>query len=142
MAARVKLRLVENAQEMADSITRFSEGAEEFSGRARRLLSQSAYWVYFPATGQFGPSKFAGFAKMDFPLYERVLSLDEPPAIFDGERVRRRIVNILDAEFEATVRMGLYLIDWADELLGVPDILGSVDHTKWRFVRLPADVSP
>lgn len=139
MSVRPALHFAETPQEVADSVRRFSEGAAEYPDRARRLLAQSSYWVFFPAARQFGPSKFSAFRGMDFEIYEQLLNLDEKPRDFTGRKARRCIEKLLEATFAPQVRMTLELMDWGRELMSEPDVFDNVDHSRWQFVRLPAD---
>ncbi len=139
MSVSPTLHFAETPQEVADSVHRFSEGAAEYPARTRRLLAQSSYWVFFPAAGQFGPSKFSAFRGMDFEIYEQLLDLDAKPGDFNGRKARRRIETLVEAKFAPQVRMTLELTDWGRELMSEPDVFDNVDHSRWQFVRLPAD---
>mgnify|MGYP003575980714 CR=1 FL=1 len=56
------LQPVQSAADVRLNVETFNDEAARYYNRAARLLRETTYWVYDPATESFGPSKFVGFA--------------------------------------------------------------------------------
>lgn len=61
-----KLRTVEQPAEIRAVLQTFNAGARDAAARSLRILAQTSYWVFDPESRMFGPSKFVGYADMNF----------------------------------------------------------------------------
>ena len=102
------------------------------------ILSQTTYWVYDEEHDRFGPSQFLGYAGMDFGLYDAALRGEVTGAKFDGHIARRAIEESTGQLFAADDQLSTALTTWGERLFG-PDVLDSVDHAKWQFLRLTSN---
>jgi hypothetical protein len=116
---------------------RFESEATHFYDRAVRLLRETIYWVYDPATESFGPSKFVGFTEMSFDRYLRALEGDSEGARFDGGVTQLAISSALGTSYREDETLRARLESWGVQRFG-PDAFGGADREKWRFVSLPA----
>jgi len=133
------LHLVENRTEVIRSLVNFNWTARSNVVRTTRLLTGTSYWVFEPTTGQFAPSKFAGFQEMTLDIYDHANQIKRP--IFNGHRTRLAIEAAVGTEFSDTPKLRDSLIRWAEKLLQ-SGVLSGVDTNKWRFLSVGTIRSP
>lgn len=131
------LAVVGRTVEVRQSIATFNDEAIDHPKRVRVLLRSTRYWVFDPDSGWFGPSKFVGFAGMDFSLYEAAINWQATGARFDGGVTRRAILAATDGAFEPDDSMVSLLESWGRGLAGAGAFTG-ISTQKWRFLRLDA----
>ena len=131
----VRLKLVKNERDIRESGQRFNLACRDHEHRATSTIRQTSFWIYDPATGTFGPSKFVGFRGMDFPKYERAVNGEWTGDRFDGGVTWKAIARVLDQDFAHDQEHHDGLVAWAEDLFGVGSLDG-IDRSKWRFVKL------
>jgi hypothetical protein len=133
-----ELQLVRQPIEIRAALRVFNTRARSAADRSQRILAQTSYWVYDPDTRAFGPSKFVGFAGMDFGTYESAVAGKEGGAKFDGHVTKVAIEKALGARFQPDAGLADRLSAWSTTLLG-SDVFERVDTSKWQFITLPAE---
>jgi len=131
----VKLKLVKNERDIRESVQRFNLTCRGHEQRAKTTIRQTSFWIYDPATGTYGPSKFVGFKGMDFPQYERAVNGECTGDRFDGGVTWNAVARVLQQDFDYDQQHHRGLIAWAEGLLGNGS-LDNIDKSKWRFVEL------
>jgi hypothetical protein len=126
---------IETTDDLKENLARLNAEAGRYAARALNILSQTIYWVYDEERDQFGPSKFLGYAAMDFDLYDQALRNEVTGAKFDGYVARRAIEQATGQLFVADDQLSAALKEWGEQLFG-PDVFAGVDFGKWRFLRL------
>jgi hypothetical protein len=121
--------------DLKDNLATFNADASNYAARAMSILHQTTYWVYEEERDQFGPSKFLGYAAMDFALYDQALRNKAIGTKFDGHVARRVIEETMGQTFAADDQLSAALIELGERLFG-PDVFAGVDQAKWQFVKL------
>jgi hypothetical protein len=133
-----ELHLVRHSTEIRSALRVFNAEARSAADRSQRILAQTSYWIYDPETREFGPSKFVGFAGMDFGTYESAVAGKEGGAKFDGHVTKVAIEKALRARFQPDAGLADRLHAWGTALLG-SGVFERVDTSKWQFITLPAE---
>jgi hypothetical protein len=94
------------------------------------------YWVYDPATKTFSPSKFSGYAAMDFQRYSAAREGNATGVKFDSGVAQSAIARVLGGAPRRDDELAEELVVWAESIFG-DRVLADIDQQKWRFVRLP-----
>lgn len=128
------LKLVRDKASISESLITFNQEAPLHYERAKRLMRQTSYWVYYPKMQMFGPGKFVGFKGMNFTHYGNAIKGNFWGDPFDGHRTRRAIEAVL-GPFSHSDSLAAQLIQWANWLLGV-GVLDNLKESKWQFVSL------
>jgi hypothetical protein len=131
----VSLRFIDSKLEIRENLSRFNQDCTVHRGRTESIARQTQYWIYDGDTAQFAPSKFAAYAGMTFSRYDKALTRNLDGANFDGAAARKRIERTINQQFVADPSLGSLLSRWGEALLG-PDLFGSADPEKWKFVKL------
>ena len=132
---------VRSAADLRLNVETFNNEAPRYYDRASRLLRETTYWVFDPLRDWFGPSKFVGFAGMDFDRYLQAVAGDSNGVRFDGGVTRTAISYAVGLSFEDDEGLRAELETWGIDRFG-PDAFGGADRTKWRFLRLPEAIDP
>lgn len=137
MSITNELMRVKSRAEIKESIYQFNAGAQSFPERARNLLRQTTYWIFDEEDTVFGPSKFVGFANMNFPRYEQALGGHTSGDEFDGHVTKTAIEVLFEPPWHFRVDSTRHeaLMDWGESLLG-PHVFEGVDQTKWQFLTM------
>src|SRR5690242_5479359 len=133
MASLFTLTPVKNRADILASLATFNREAPNHPDRARSVLLSTTYWVYHPATRQFGPGKFVGYVGMNFAGYEQGHLGKTDGAAFQGGITQKAIRSALDTSFEPHPELHGRLRDWGTALLG-DEAFGNADPSKWQFV--------
>jgi hypothetical protein len=116
--------------------TPLRDAGQSLSEEIDKLLNEKALmWVF---KRMFGPSKFAGFKSMTFPVYEAAVQGKTIGSRFDGSLTRRAIEEALGYEYREDPPLSEQLVTWAEGILG-RDALDGIDGNKWCFVSLPRE---
>src|SRR5215831_13755645 len=110
------LKLVSSAEQISTSLANFATGVEAHPEVARGLFTSTSFWVYDPASGTFGPSKFVGFRDMTFEQYEAAQKGDSQGDHFDSHDTRTRIGKVLGAIYSSDASLAEDLRRWVDGL--------------------------
>lgn len=95
------------------------------------------YWVYDPTTRTFSPSKFSGYAAMDFQRYSAAREGNATGVKFDTGVTQRAITQVLGGESpRQDHELAKALEEWAESIFE-DFVLADIDQDKWRFVQLP-----
>jgi serine/threonine protein kinase len=139
-----RLRLVREPSEVCGSLRTFNGQAKANAARAMKILRQTSYWVYDQGQDAFGPSKFVGYAGMDFAAYEKATSGEALGDRFDGYASRTAIIQALDSDYTENPNLVPRLTRWGEELLEQPGLFDGIDQGKWRFVVIgrPGEATP
>jgi hypothetical protein len=130
-----KLTLVRNSSEIRSSLGSFVRGVSQNTERAQLLAAQTMYWVYDADGDTFGPSKFVGFAKMNFEVYEQAIQHQTTGASFSGSITKQAIEEATGLAYAANERLAERLRDWWKRTFGLNPFDG-LDTSKWRFTTL------
>lgn len=143
MASPFRLDRAASPADIQTALATFNREAPGHPDRGREILRRADYWVYHPATGRFGPSKFVAYAGMTFAGYERACTLRDDAPWFKGGIAWRAIESALGRAFAADAALHDRLARWGESLLGT-GAFGNADRSEWKFVRLdtPADAPP
>src|SRR5262245_50244810 len=137
MANATRLVLVESAREIAASHRAFNNDLLRWKDLARDLVRRMQYWVYDPATNTFSPTKFSGYAAMDFQRYSAAREGNTTGVKFDSVITQRAITHALGGEApRQDDDLAKALQEWAESIFE-DYVVADIDHEKWRFVRLP-----
>ena len=131
----VRLKLVQTERDIRESLQRFNLDCRDHQQRTLTTVKQTSFWIYDPASGAYGPSKFVGFQGMDFVKYERATKGQSTGARFDGSVTWNAIARVLQRDFDHDQARHEGLIAWAEGLLG-QGCLNGIDTSKWKFVNL------
>jgi hypothetical protein len=91
------LKLVESQTDLRTNIQTFNAEASHNRDRALSILRGTTYWVYDSIAEQFGPSKFVGFERMTFDMYEESNEGHHDGASFDGGVAHKAVVGTISA---------------------------------------------
>jgi hypothetical protein len=127
-----------SSSQISAVVSQFNNEAVENGERTRRLVTGTTYWVYDSNTENFGPSKFVGFADMNFEKYEVAISGNWTGAQFNGAFTRERIEKVLGKPYQQNDSLEEKLLDWADDL-GHNNIFDGVDTKKLKFLEILRD---
>jgi hypothetical protein len=133
MATR-RLQIVETTGEITDALHTFNLDRPTPSGVARDLVRRTSYWVFDQTSETFAPSKFVGFKRMTFELYERARRGQTVGDKFDGFLTRAAIEAAAGA-FSQCLPLHQPLNEWATSLFG-DDVFDGVDVGKWQFAKV------
>jgi hypothetical protein len=115
------------------SIRALNEQGGDHPTRATALLRQTQYWVYDPAQGAFGRSKFVAFADMHFRRYEASIHNELGGTAFSGSATRDIIQRVTGLDFTESPNLVRKLETWGEELL--PGVgFGNANSAKWQFL--------
>jgi serine/threonine protein kinase len=139
-----RLRLGREPAEISGSLRTFNGQAKANAARAMKILRQTSYWVYDQGQDAFGPSKFVGYAGMDFAAYEKATSGEALGDRFDGYASRTAITEALGSDFTESPNLVPRLTGWGEGLLHQPGLFAGIDQGKWRFVVIgrPGEAAP
>jgi hypothetical protein len=126
-----------SAADVTLNVETFNNEASHFFDRAARLLRETRYWVYDPASESFGPSKFVGLPEMSFDRYLRPLEGDSAGARFDGGVTHAAISNALGTSYQGDEtcghgwRPGAYRDSVAPPSVAPIDRSGGSSRCRW-----------
>ncbi len=136
MVAGTKLALVDNPREVAASHRTFVHDLPGSKQLAKDLIRRTQYWVYDPMAKTFSPSKFSGYAAMNFQRYVAARAGSSSGTKFDSGVAQRAITQTL-GDYQPDRQLAEELETWTVSVFG-EHVLDDIDPAKWRFVRLPA----
>ena len=135
MALPFRLDRVASPADILAALATFNREAPGHSHRGREILRRSEYWVYHPATGRFGPSKFIAYAGMTFAGYDRACTLRDAAPWFKGGIAWPAIEAAAGTAFAPNPALHEPLVRWGEGLLG-QGAFGNADRSQWKFVQL------
>lgn len=133
----VTLATVSTAADVRSSAARFAADCAAFAKDPliESLIRRTRYIVFDPRTGEFAPSKWAGFVGMDLARYAAARDNQSQGAAFDGTVAQRAIATAV-GPWQSDKALSLRFAAWAEQRWGAA-ILTGVDRSKWQFVTLP-----
>ena len=135
MSKNATLALVQDEREVSTSHQTFNRELPQWKSLAMDMVRRTRYWVYDPAARTFSPSKFSGYAPMDFNRYEKARAGQSEGVKFDGGLTQRAIRGVLGS-YEPDTKLSDELEEWVNSFFGA-GALDGIDTRKWRFVQLP-----
>jgi hypothetical protein len=130
----VRLTLVSDAAQIASSHQRFVNHAAGEAVMALGIIRRTQYWIFDPKDRSFSPSKFSGYAAMDFARYDAAREHGSSGATFDGGLTQRTISAIL-GDYQVDPELSAELDVWVERRFGAGSLEG-INRRKWRFARL------
>lgn len=125
------LKLAEKYEDIKASIDLFNRDLTENEDLAQQLARSTTYWVYDPATGFFGPSKFVAFVKMNYSDYAKAQKGESTGDRFNGTVARVAIERILGS-FKHNDHLRYEIIKWGEARFG-PHVFSGTNTAKWQF---------
>ena len=128
---RLSLKLAEKYEDIKASVDLFNRDLKENEDLAQHIARSTTYWVYDPATGLFGPSKFVAFVNMNYSDYTKARKSESTGARFNGTVARMAIERILGS-FEHDDDLRYEVVKWGESRFG-PHIFTGTKSAKWQF---------
>ncbi len=140
----MRLDPARSIEEVRESLQRFAKALASGDTRTTWATRHPSYFVYDPKSGDFAPSKFAGWKDMTVDRYANLQALarqKKAPSSFNGSVTRARLSSLLGRSFHSSDSLSQKL---AEKIRAGLDRSFQIPSTwTWKFLQLePAGGQP